>query len=59
LDFARMMSGLRAADLLPSANLEGCFYDDDTRWPEGFDPEAAGARHVDEDEEPGSVPPPA
>ena len=36
----------------------GALYDDSTVWPDGFDYRAAGARHVNEDQEPGSVPPP-
>jgi len=38
---------LRGADLsgadLDSAILENTTYDEETRWPEGFDPVAAGA----------------
>jgi uncharacterized protein YjbI with pentapeptide repeats len=44
---------------LRGANLHQAFYGDGTTWPEGFDPKAAGARHVDEaDSGPDSVPPP-
>ena len=35
-------ASLREADLR-SANLSGARYDANTQWPEGFDPEAAGA----------------
>ena len=33
---------------LSRANLSGAKYDNDTKWPEGFDPVAAGAVFVDE-----------
>jgi uncharacterized protein YjbI with pentapeptide repeats len=39
---------LRGIDLsgadLQNAGLEGAIYDDDTRWPDGFDPDRHGAR---------------
>ena len=44
-------ANLREADLrgakLEGANLTGALYNQGTRWPEGFDPEAAGARFQD------------
>jgi hypothetical protein len=52
---------LAAANLegaaLGGANLRHAVYDADTRWPEGFDPQAAGVRQLDEDDAPGSVAP--
>ncbi len=44
---------------LEGANLEQARYDADTTWPDGFDPEAAGAIRAGEDEVSGSVPPSA
>jgi uncharacterized protein YjbI with pentapeptide repeats len=38
---------LSGADL-DGAHFNGAFYDDDTRWPQGFDREAACVRHRDE-----------
>jgi uncharacterized protein YjbI with pentapeptide repeats len=40
---------------LDRASLEGASYDRHTRWPDGFDPGAAGARLADGDEPPFSV----
>lgn len=37
---------LRGADLR-AADLTGAKYDDNTQWPDGFDPEAAGAEKLD------------
>jgi uncharacterized protein YjbI with pentapeptide repeats len=46
--------------VLEWTKVEDALYDDDTTWPEGFDYEAAGARHVNEGlPPPDSVPPPA
>ena len=42
-------ASLREADLR-SANLSGARYDANTQWPEGFDPEAAGAEMVEHDD---------
>jgi uncharacterized protein YjbI with pentapeptide repeats len=43
---------LSEADLsganLNGANLSGAFYNKDTNWPEGFDPENAGAKKMEE-----------
>ena len=45
-------ANLRQADLrgakLMGADLTGARYDTDTKWPEGFDPVAAGAVLVDD-----------
>ena len=35
---------------LTGASLEGAIADENTRWPEGFDPEAAGVLFFDGDE---------
>jgi uncharacterized protein YjbI with pentapeptide repeats len=43
------MADLRGADLR-YANLHGATYNADTKWPEGFDPEAAGAVLVEDDD---------
>jgi hypothetical protein len=54
--------GARITDRLEGAHLDGATFDDDTEWPEGFDPRAAGARNVndvDEDQGPDTVPPSA
>jgi hypothetical protein len=40
---------LSGANLI-GANLSGAVYDADTTWPEGFDPVAAGAVLVEDDD---------
>jgi hypothetical protein len=63
----RLYANLRGADLrgtnlqdadLGGANLRGARYDAGTVWPEGFDPDAAGAIRDEDDEKLGSVHPP-
>lgn len=53
-------ANLRGAELdgadFGGAELKEALYDDGTDWPRGFDYRAAGARHVDEEKGPDSVP---
>ena len=50
LKYANLLgTDLRQTDLI-EASLTGAFYDDDTEFPSGFDPEQAGMIYIDHDE---------